>query len=197
MPNHWHFLLWPVSDEDLANFMQRLTNTHVQRWQQHRHRMSHGHGHQGRFKSFPVQQDEYSYRVLRYIERHALRAALVERARLALVEPFARAILGAGRSLAADPTVALRPGLGGTRQPTASRRGGRSRPAGDPPRLAPGQPDLGQGNCATLGARIHAASTCPPKTISGLSCAELLEYSAYAAVPFFAARPDTKTETTV
>jgi putative transposase len=33
MPNHWHFLLWPAGDDDLPRFMQRLTNTHVQRWQ--------------------------------------------------------------------------------------------------------------------------------------------------------------------
>jgi len=25
MPNHWHFLLWPERDGDLAAFMQRLT----------------------------------------------------------------------------------------------------------------------------------------------------------------------------
>jgi putative transposase len=80
MPNHWHFLLWPVGDDDLATFMQRLTNTHAQRWQHHRHRVGHGHVYQGRFKSFPVEEDEYDYQVLRYIERTALRAALVERA---------------------------------------------------------------------------------------------------------------------
>jgi putative transposase len=42
--------------------------------------VGHGHVYQGRFKSFPVEEDEYSYQVLRYIERNALRAALVERA---------------------------------------------------------------------------------------------------------------------
>src|SRR5579872_294041 len=33
MPNHWHFVLWPKEDGDLAAFMQRLTVTHVTRWQ--------------------------------------------------------------------------------------------------------------------------------------------------------------------
>lgn len=32
MPNHWHFVLWPEGDRDLSAFLQRLTNTHTQRW---------------------------------------------------------------------------------------------------------------------------------------------------------------------
>ena len=35
---------------------------------------------QGRFKSFPIQEDEYLLTVLRYIERNPLRAKLVRRA---------------------------------------------------------------------------------------------------------------------
>ncbi len=80
MPNHWHFVLWPEQDGDLAVFMQRLTVTHVTRWQKHRRRVGEGHVYQGRFKSFPVQTDGYFYQVVRYAERNALRANLVERA---------------------------------------------------------------------------------------------------------------------
>jgi hypothetical protein len=36
MSNHRHLLLWPECDGELATFMQRLTITHVRRWQQHR-----------------------------------------------------------------------------------------------------------------------------------------------------------------
>jgi putative transposase len=36
--------------------------------------------YQGRFKSFPVQTDEHFITVVRYVERNALRAKLVERA---------------------------------------------------------------------------------------------------------------------
>jgi hypothetical protein len=36
--------------------------------------------YQGRFKSFPVQADDHLYAVLRYVERNALRAGLVQRA---------------------------------------------------------------------------------------------------------------------
>src|SRR5581483_7894220 len=32
MPNHWHLVLWPAADGDLARFMMRLTITHVRRW---------------------------------------------------------------------------------------------------------------------------------------------------------------------
>jgi putative transposase len=29
MPNHWHLLLWPACDGELATFMQRLTITQL------------------------------------------------------------------------------------------------------------------------------------------------------------------------
>jgi REP element-mobilizing transposase RayT len=34
LPNHWHLLVWPESDGELAAFMQRLTVTHVRRGRQ-------------------------------------------------------------------------------------------------------------------------------------------------------------------
>ena len=80
MPNHWHFVLWPQHDGDLAAFMQRLTVTHVTRWQKNRRRVGEGHVYQGRFKSFPVETDDYFYQLVRYVERNALRANLVPRA---------------------------------------------------------------------------------------------------------------------
>ncbi len=80
MPNHWHFVLWPENDGDLGPFMQRLTVTHVTRWQKHYNMVGFGHVYQGRFKSFPVETDDYFYRVVRYAERNALRANLVAKA---------------------------------------------------------------------------------------------------------------------
>jgi len=79
MPNHWHFVLWPENDGELSAFLQRLTNTHTQRWQRAKRKVGHGHLYQGRFKSFPVETDEHFYTVVRYVERNALRANLVER----------------------------------------------------------------------------------------------------------------------
>lgn len=80
MPNHWQFVLWPEQDGNLAAFMQRLTVTHVTRWQKNRRLVGEGHVYQGRFKSFPVETSDYFYRVARYVERNALRANLVTRA---------------------------------------------------------------------------------------------------------------------
>lgn len=80
MPNHWHLVLWPEQNPDLAAFMQRLTVTHVTRWQRHKKKVGYGHVYQGRFKSFPVSSDEYFYQVVRYVERNALRAQLCRRA---------------------------------------------------------------------------------------------------------------------
>ena len=80
MANHWHFVLWPETDADLSAFMQRLTNTHSQRWQHAKRKVGYGRVYQGRFKSFPVETDEHFYRLARYVERNALRAGLARRA---------------------------------------------------------------------------------------------------------------------
>ena len=80
MPNHWHLVLWPEHDGELASFMQRLTITHVRRWQQHRGYAGLGHVYQGRYKSFPVESDEHFWVVARYVERNAPCAQLVLRA---------------------------------------------------------------------------------------------------------------------
>jgi putative transposase len=80
MPSHWHFVLWPQRDGDLSTFMQRMANMHTQRWQRAKGRVGYGHLYQGRFKSFPIETDEHFYRVVRYVERNALRAGLVRRA---------------------------------------------------------------------------------------------------------------------
>ena len=48
MPNHWHLLLCPECDGELTAFMQRLTITHVRRWQEHRGCAGLGHVYQGR-----------------------------------------------------------------------------------------------------------------------------------------------------
>ncbi len=80
MPNHWHLVLQPKGDRDLGRFMQRLTLTHTRRWQEHRHRHGSGHVYQGRYKSFPVGTDEHLLTVIRYVERNAVRAELVDRA---------------------------------------------------------------------------------------------------------------------
>ena len=80
MSTHWHLVLWPWADDELSRFTGWLTLTHTQRWHAHRHSSGSGHLYQGRFKSFPVQDDEHFLTVCRYVERNALRANLVRRA---------------------------------------------------------------------------------------------------------------------
>ena len=80
MSNHWHLVLWPERDGDMAAFLQKLTITHVRNWQENRRRVGYGHLYQGRYKSFPVESDEHFYQVVRYVERNALRANLVTHA---------------------------------------------------------------------------------------------------------------------
>ena len=82
LPNHWHFVVWPErgKDDQVSDFFRWLTLTHTQRWHAHYGTSGTGHLYQGRFKSFPVEADEHLATVIRYVERNALRAGLVERA---------------------------------------------------------------------------------------------------------------------
>ena len=77
--NHWNFVLWPQRDGELTGFLRWLTHTHTMRWHAHYHTSGTGHLYQDRFKSFPIKADEHLYAVLRYVERNALRANLVQR----------------------------------------------------------------------------------------------------------------------
>jgi putative transposase len=78
MPNHIHLVLQPYNDRDLSRWMQWLLTSHVRRY--HRRYGSSGHVWQGRFKAFPIQHDAHLLQVMRYVERNALRANLVDRA---------------------------------------------------------------------------------------------------------------------
>jgi putative transposase len=82
MPNHWHLVLYPTRDGELSRMMFWLTMTHALRWRFARKLVGLGPLYQGRFKSFPVEDDEHLFTVLRYTERNPLRAELVERAEL-------------------------------------------------------------------------------------------------------------------
>ena len=80
MNNHWHFVLWPKHDGELTEFMRWLTLTHTQRWKHAHDAVGHGHLYQGRFKSFPIEQDDHLLTVLRYVERNPVRAGKVKQA---------------------------------------------------------------------------------------------------------------------
>ena len=76
MPNHFHLVVQPATPNALSAFMQWWMTSHVRRY--HRHYHSTGHVWQGRFKSFPIQQDNHLLTVLRYVLRNPVRAGLVE-----------------------------------------------------------------------------------------------------------------------
>ena len=75
MPNHFHLVLRPPDDDSLGTWMHWLLTSHVRR--HHRRYGTSGHVWQGRFKAFPVQEDDHLLTVLRYVERNPLRANLV------------------------------------------------------------------------------------------------------------------------
>jgi putative transposase len=80
MPNHWHLVVWPSGDGDLSRYMHWVTLTHTRRWHEHYHKTGTGPLYQGRYKSFPVQEDDHFFSLCRYVERNPLRAGLVRRA---------------------------------------------------------------------------------------------------------------------
>jgi len=80
MPNHWHMILRPNRDGGMGEFLRWVTVTHTMRYHAHYHTSGHGHVYQGRFKSFPIQDDAHFVTVCRYAERNPLRADVVKRA---------------------------------------------------------------------------------------------------------------------
>jgi len=80
MNNHWHMVLSPQVDGGMSAFIGWVTLTHTQRYHAHHKSTGYGHVYQGRYKSFPVQDDEHFHVVCRYVERNALTAKLVKRA---------------------------------------------------------------------------------------------------------------------
>jgi putative transposase len=80
MPTHFHLVVWPRKDWQLSEYMRWLTLTYTVRVRTSTQTVGTGALVQGRYKPFPVQQDDHFYRVCRYVERNALRAGLCTRA---------------------------------------------------------------------------------------------------------------------
>jgi putative transposase len=59
MPNHWRLVVPPKTNGALGRLMGRVGVTHVRRHHEHYHQRGGGHLYQGRFKSFPVAEDDY------------------------------------------------------------------------------------------------------------------------------------------
>jgi len=80
MPNHFHMVLRPNRDGDLAEFMRLGTVAHSKRWHEFHGTKGQGAVYQGRYRSFVVGTERYFLNACRYVEANARRGSLVPRA---------------------------------------------------------------------------------------------------------------------
>lgn len=59
MPNHWRVVLRPTKDGQLTASLRCVAHTHTMRWHAHCHTSGSGHLCEGRFKAFPVEDDDH------------------------------------------------------------------------------------------------------------------------------------------
>lgn len=78
MPNHWHLVLLPQTDTMMSEFVGWLTLTHTRQYRVRTRTIGYGHLYQGRYKSFPVENDKHLIDLIRYVEQNPLRARLVK-----------------------------------------------------------------------------------------------------------------------
>ena len=77
MPNHWHLVLWPETDDAVERFVGWLSLTHAKRF--HRWHGTRGQVYPERYEAVAVQADANLYRVVRYVERNPCAARLVRK----------------------------------------------------------------------------------------------------------------------
>ena len=80
LKTHFHFLLWPVGDNDLPRFMQWLEGTHGRRFHLRRGTVGCGAVYQSRYFSRRIDDARKFFGALRYVEANALNHGLVDRA---------------------------------------------------------------------------------------------------------------------
>ena len=77
MPNHWHLVLWPETDDAVSAYVKWLAGTHACHF--NRRYVYSGAVYQGRFRSVAIYDSLQLLRVLRYVEANPVRAGLVAR----------------------------------------------------------------------------------------------------------------------
>jgi putative transposase len=80
MPNHWHLVLWPYRGDEISTYMQILMNSHLRDLLPRHNLAGLGHVYQGRYRNFPIVNEQHFLNVCRYVASNALRANLCERA---------------------------------------------------------------------------------------------------------------------
>ena len=166
MPNHWHLVLWPRRDGELSNFMLRLATAHVRRHFAHTQNAAGGHLYQGRFKSFPVQDDFHLLVLLRYVEANAVRAGLVNDPDAWRWSSFALRRNSAGAKMLHDWPIAAPAQLGATPATAAPGERGRRRPRQPAARTPAGRRRLDHAHGRGAGIAIHTQPARPPAEIS-------------------------------
>ncbi len=71
MPSHWHLVLRPNRDGEMSRLLRWITATHTMRYHAQYHTSGEGHVYQGRYKSFPIQEDGHFLAACRYVEPNA------------------------------------------------------------------------------------------------------------------------------
>jgi putative transposase len=80
MGNHWHLVVSVHRIKELSRWMHWLTNRHVRMLHAQSAKLGGGHIYQGRYKSFPIQDEGHLWTVLRYVEANPVRARLTKQA---------------------------------------------------------------------------------------------------------------------
>lgn len=80
MPNHWHLVLWPHRGDEISTYMQILMNTHLRDLLRRHNLAGLGHVYQGRYRNFPILNEQHFRNVCAYVVSNARRAKLCERA---------------------------------------------------------------------------------------------------------------------
>jgi len=65
MGNHWHLVVSVKTVEELSRWMHWLCNRHVRLLHRQSVELGGGHIYQGRYKSFPIQDNSHPWTVLR------------------------------------------------------------------------------------------------------------------------------------
>ena len=80
MSNHWHFLVWPMEDGALSDFMHLLTGKHALGRRRTTKTVGEGAVYKSRFWDVPMLDHLHLLAAWRYIERNPVEAGLVARA---------------------------------------------------------------------------------------------------------------------
>jgi putative transposase len=81
MGNHWYLVVEVEKMDELSRWIHWLCTRQARLFHLERRGLGGGHIYQGRYKSFPIQDEVYLHQVLRYVEANPVRARLAANGR--------------------------------------------------------------------------------------------------------------------